>query len=236
MKRFYKEVTVAVAIAAAEGGYQVMLDGRAIRTVGGRPQIVPGAALAHALAAEWAEQGDEIDPARFVYRDMADLAIDVIATDRAGAVASLLPYAETDTLCYRGDEGEALHARQLTVWEPLLIAAEQRWDIHFTRISGILHQPQPAETLARLRAVLETQDNFALAALKTTASLAASLVIGLAALEPDADAKALWDIANLEEDWQAELWGKDGEAMALREKRQAIFAAAMRFAGLAGAG
>ena len=65
------------------------------------------------------------------------------------------------------------------------------------------------------------------------ASLAASLVIALAAIEPDADVALLWDAANLEEDWQAELWGKDAEAMERREKRAAAFAAAARFAGIA---
>jgi len=229
MKRFYK----TVAVDPAEGHWRVTLDRRGIRTAGGRPQIVPTRALAEALAAEWAAQGEEIDPAGFVLRDMADYAIDVVAHDRDTVVDTLLPYAETDTLCYRGDAGEALHCRQVAVWEPMLTAAEHRFDIHFERVSGVIHRPQPAETLARLRAVLAAQDAFALAALHTLASLAASLVIALAAIAPDADARALWDAANLEEDWQARLWGRDAEAEARRARRFSSFAAAMRFAELA---
>ena len=120
----------------------------------------------------------------------------------------------------------------MLVWEPLLAAAEARWDIHFERIEGIIHRAQPAATLARMQAVLEAQDAFALAALNTLASLAASLVIALAAIAPGADAEALWNAANLEEDWQAELWGKDAEAKALRARRFGEFAGAMGFAGL----
>lgn len=228
MKRFYREVTVA-----PEGdGWRVLLDGRGIRTPAKRAQTMPTRALAEALAAEWAGQGEEIDPAAFRFRDLADYAIDVVAANSAAVVAELLPYGETDTLCYRAEAGEALNDRQQEVWEPLLKAAENCWDIHFTRIDGILHQPQPEATLARLRAVLAAEDAFALAALKTLASLAASLVIGLAALSPNADLVALWDAANLEEDWQAELWGKDAEAEALRARRFATFAAAAKFAGL----
>ena len=96
-----------------------------------------------------------------------------------------------------------------------------------------MHRPQPAATLARMRTVLEAESDFALAGLQTLTSLAASLVIGLAALAPEADAEELWEAANLEEDWQAELWGKDGEAEARRERRLAAFVAAMRFAALA---
>jgi chaperone required for assembly of F1-ATPase len=229
MKRFYREV----AVAPAGDGWRVLLDGRGIKTANGRDQTVPSRALAEAMAAEWSGQGEEIDASAFILRDLADYAIDVVAPDREAAIRGLLPYAETDTLCYRGDAGEALHDRQLELWEPLLTAAEGRWDIHFNRVERIIHCPQPEQTLQRLHAVLAAEGDFSLAALTTLASLAASLVIGLAALAPDADASALWNAANLEEDWQAELWGKDAEAEARRERRFGTFTAAMRFARLA---
>lgn len=229
MKRFYREVTVVEAGA----GFGVMLDGRAIKTVSARPQVVPTRALAEAMACEWADQGDEIDAGRFLFRDMADYAIDVVAPDPAAAIASLLPYAATDTLCYRAEPDEPFAARQRLMWEPLLTDAEARLGVRFVRISGVMHKPQPPETLSQLRDELATLDAFALAALRNTAGLAASLVVGLAALDPQADIDALWDAANLEEDWQAELWGKDWEALELRAKRAAAFAAAARFAQLA---
>lgn len=229
MKRFYKTVTVA----PEAGGFRVMLDQRGIRTARGQPQVAPTEALAQALAAEWDAQGEEIDPQRFFFRDLADYAIDVVAADRGGVIRGLLPYADTDTLCYRAEPDEPLHARQLDVWEPLLAAAEHRWDVHFERIGGIIHRAQPPATLARMEAALAARSDFSLAAVQTLASLAASLVIALAATEPDADIEALWDAANLEEDWQAELWGKDAEAMERRERRLTAFALAARFARLA---
>mgnify|MGYP002832276079 FL=1 len=63
-------------------------------------------------------------------------------------------------------------------------------------------------------------------------SLAASLCIGLAALESDADGMALWAAANLEEDWQIEQWGEDEEAAERRANRLAAFLKAMEFAQL----
>ncbi|MDF8334531.1 ATP12 family chaperone protein [Novosphingobium cyanobacteriorum] len=229
MKRFYKLVSVGHEAA----GYRVLLDGRAVKTVGGRPQAVPTAALAEAMAAEWAGQGEAIDPSAFLFRDMADYAIDVVAPERARAIMELLPYGETDTLCYRAEPDEPLAGRQREVWEPLLVAAEARHAVRFVRVAGIMHRPQPAETLEALRAELERLDAFALAALRNTTSLAASLTLGLAAIEPGADVAALWNAANLEEDWQAELWGKDAEAMERRHRRGAAFHAAARFAALA---
>lgn len=229
MKRFYQNVSVA----AENGGWRVLLDGRGIKTVAGKPQLLPTRALAEALAEEWADQGEQLDPAAFILRDLADYAIDVVSQDRTDVIRSLVAFAGTDTLCYRAEPDEPLRERQEEVWEPLLHAAEHRWDVHFERIGGIMHRPQPAATLARMQAVLDAESDHAIAALNTLASLAASLVIALAALASDAQAETLWDAANLEEDWQVELWGKDYEAEALRERRLATFATAMRFARLA---
>lgn len=228
MKRFYKLATAA----PQEGGWSVLLDGRTIKTVGKRPQIVPTEALALAMAAEWNEQGEEIDTRLFVLRDLADYAIDAIAPNRAHLIKELVPYAETDTLCYRADEGEAFYDRQQEIWEPVLKAAESRYDVHFQRINGVMHQAQPQETIARLEGLLASFSNFELAALRMASSLAASLLLGLAALDPHNTASELWDIANLEEDWQVELWGKDEEAQALRQRRLEAFGVAMHFAHL----
>jgi chaperone required for assembly of F1-ATPase len=225
MKRFYREAT----LGEAPGGFAVHLDGRAVRTQGGRPQIVPTRALGEALVAEWADQGETIDTARFAFRDLADYAIDVIAPNPAAAIAALAAYAETDTLCYRAEPDEPIAERQRLVWEPLVTAAEARLAIRFVRVAGIMPRPQPPETVPTIAAHCATLDPFALSALRAMSSLAASLIVGLAALEPGADAAALWDAACLEEDWQAELWGKDAEAEARRALRRGQFLAAARF-------
>lgn len=234
MKRFYKEVTVAaVNEGAAPGHWRVELDGRAIRTAGGKPQTVPTRAMAEALAAEWAAQGEQIDARSLPLRDLTDFAIDAVASDREATVEGILPYADTDTLCYRADPDEALYKRQIAVWDPVLESLEGRLDVRFSRVSGIVHRPHPAKTLERLRAELSAQDIYRLAALKMLSSLAASLVIALEAIRPDADAENLWRAANLEEDWQVELWGEDAEATANRTARFEAFKLAMRMAALA---
>lgn len=230
MKRFWKDVSVD----SGESGFRVLLDGRPIRTQGGAPQVVPTHELAEALAQEWRAQGDEVDPARFPLRDLADHAIDRVAPDRAGAVARLLAYAETDTLCYRADPDEPLYRRQQELWEPLLSAAERRHGVRFEHASGVVHRPQPEATMARLREALEARDDFTLSALATLAPLAASLVVALAALEPGAEAESLFAAANAEQDWQAEQWGWDPLAQDMRAARLAVFGKAAEFARLVG--
>jgi chaperone required for assembly of F1-ATPase len=229
MKRFYKDV----GIEQAGEGWRIALDGRPIKTQGGAPQVVPSRALAEAMAGEWRAQGDEIDPKGFPLRDLADFAIDHVAPDRAAAAARLLPFAETDTLCYRADPDEPLYRRQQELWEPLVQATEAQDGVRIERTHGIVHRPQPPETLARLRETVEALDPFTLAACETTTRLAASLTIGLLAVEPYADAEALFAAANCEQDWQAELWGWEWHAEQDRSRRLKAFEQAVRFAELA---
>lgn len=229
MKRFYRIVTVD----QIDQGFAVRLDNRMIKTAAGGPQIVPNLALAKALAAEWEAQGEALNRTLFRFRDLADYALDIVRAERVTAVSKLLAFAETDTLCYRADPDEALYRRQQDVWEPLLTCFEAREGVGLERVSGIMHRSQPVKTLEKLRARLNALDDFILAGLHTASSLAASLSIGLSALEKEANADSLWAAANLEELWQAELWGQDGEAEARLAQRRAEFGNAVEFMRLA---
>jgi chaperone required for assembly of F1-ATPase len=231
IRRFYKDVT----LGEVPGGFQVLLDGRGIKTVGGAAQIVPTRALGETLAAEWARQGEKIDPASLPLRDLTDYAIDMVFPDPQPYAEGLLAYAETDTLCYRADPDEPLHTHQQAVWEPLLSAFEAAHAVTFTRVSGVLHRPQPPATLAVLRTRLVSLDPFVLAGVEAMAKLAASLVTALCVLDArhEEEPRALWQAACLEEEWQAELWGRDWEAEERRQRREADFLRAAGFVRLA---
>jgi chaperone required for assembly of F1-ATPase len=104
MKRFYRDAS----LGRDEHGFRVLLDGRAVKTQWWASASPADFGAGDALVAEWADQGEEIDTTRFAFRDMADHALDIVAADPAEAIAGLLPYADTDTLCYRAEPDEAL--------------------------------------------------------------------------------------------------------------------------------
>ena len=228
MKRFYQTASLQEAMT----GFQVVLDQRAVKTQGGKPQIVASKPLGEALAGEWEAQGETLDASAFPLRDMTDYALDMVPDTKGEIVEKLLRYADTDTLCYRAGPDEPLWQKQREIWDPLVDALEAREGIRLERVSGIVAKPHPPETIDTLRARLSAFDDFELAALEQLSSLAASLCIGLAALESDADGMALWAAANLEEDWQIEQWGEDEEAAERRANRLAAFLKAMEFAQL----
>ena len=77
-KRFYKDVSVA----EGEGGEHVIaLDGRPVRTPAKNPLSAPTLALAELIRAEWAAQGEFIDPATMPVTKLVNTAIDGVATD-----------------------------------------------------------------------------------------------------------------------------------------------------------
>jgi len=229
MKRFW----TTVAVEHIEDGYRITLDRKPIRTQGGQPQVLPNRTLADAMAEEWSRQGEKVAPDGFAFRDLADFAIDHVRPDREATIDKLMAYAETDTLCYRADADEPLYRRQLALWEPFVAAFEKRLAVRLERVSGVMHRPQPPETLARLREILEQKDDFTLSALSTLAPLAASLLIALTAIEPGWDIGGLFEAANCEQDWQAEQWGWDSLAERDRARKLAAFEAAAKFARLA---
>ncbi len=216
-KRFYQDV----AVAEVDGGYAVRLDGREVRTPAKAPLVLPSAALAEAVAAEWAAQGAQIAPATMPLTSLACTAIDRVAPERESAVAAIVDYAGSDLLCYRADRPAALADRQARLWQPLLDWAARDLDAPLRVTVGIRHEPQPEDALAALQRAVAGLDDLSLAALDCATRAAGSLIVALALHRGRLDAEAAFEAAELEASYQIELWGEDPEAT---RRRAAVLA------------
>lgn len=225
MKRFWKEVAVT-----SERG--IALDARPVRTPGRVPLILPTAALAEAVATEWRDVGDTVQPAAMPLTGLANAAIDRITPDPAAFAAGLAQYGESDLLYYRAETPAELVERQQAAWDPILAWARGRYDVHFVTATGILFLAQPEATVARLGEAVVAHDPFALAALSPLVTLTGSLILALAVAEGAVAPAEAWAAAHVDEDWQAEQWGKDQLATDRQTIRQIEFAAAIDFLAL----
>lgn len=232
MKRFWK----AVSVEPTDGAWEIRLDGCPVRTPGRVPLALPTQAMAKAIADEWRGVAEDIDPRAMPLTGLANAAIDRIAPDTLSFAAGLAKYGESDLLCYRSDHPVLLRERQDRLWDAPLDWARGRYDVHFEVVTGIVHHDQPAATLERVADAIAAQNPFALAALNQVVTITGSLVLALALAERAMGADAVWQAANLDEDWQIEQWGEDMFATQAREVRQADYEAAVRFLGLCGAG
>lgn len=225
MRRFWKEVL----LEQSTFGHAVRLDGRPVKTPKRNELALPTKKLADAVVAEWEAVEKAIDPARMPMTGFANAAIDHIGADRAGFVTAIAAYGETDLLCYRAGVGEPLAGRQAEIWDPWLDWARARYAVEFVIIEGIMHQPQPEATLAKLHAAVAARGTFELAAMAKLAHLSGSLIVTLALVERAGEADALWEAACLDELWQEELWGADHWAQKNRNDREREFLQAARF-------
>jgi chaperone required for assembly of F1-ATPase len=225
MRRFWKEVT----LEPSTFGHAVRLDGRPVKTPTRNELALPTKRLADAVATEWEAVEKTIDPAQMPMTGFANAAIDHVGADRDGFVTAIAAYGETDLLCYRAGADEPLGERQAEIWDPWLDWGRTRYDVSFVIVEGIMHQPQPELTLAKLRAAVAVRGTFELAAIAKLAHLSGSLVLTLALVERAGEADEVWNAACLDELWQEELWGADHWADKNRADRRAEFMAAVRF-------
>lgn len=223
-KRFYEEV----AVAAVDDGFTIRLDGREVRTPAKAPLVLPSAALAEAVAAEWAAQGERIAPATMPLMSLACTAIDRVAPNREAVVAALVDYAGSDLLCYRAERPEALADRQARLWQPLLDWAAGDLDAPLRVTAGLRHQPQPEDALAALGRAVAALDDLSLAAFDCATRAAGSLIVALALHRGRLVAETAFEAAELEASYQIELWGEDPEATRRRAAVLADLAAARR--------
>jgi chaperone required for assembly of F1-ATPase len=223
-KRFYQNVSVDGAPPVV----RVLLDGKPVRTPARRELVLPARALAEALAAEWAAQGERIDPATMPLTRLVNSALDGV-TGREDAVrAEIARYAAGDLLCYRAEAPTELVRRQAEAWDPVLEWTRTELGVQLATGQGIVPVSQPEAALAAIAGVLADLEALPLTAHHVITALTGSAVLALAHARGRLTAEEAWTAAHIDEDWQIGQWGEDAEAKARRARRWADMQAASR--------
>jgi chaperone required for assembly of F1-ATPase len=225
-KRFYRTADVA----EADGAFAVLLDGRPVRTPAKAPLRLPRRDFAETAAAEWAAQGERIDPATMPMTRLANSVVDGVAHRRDEVAADALRYAESDLLCYRAEAPERLVERQAAAWDPLLDWAEERFGARFLVADGIRFVKQDGESFTALRNFVLGLDPWPLAGLHQMTTIGGSLVVALAVADGRLDTETAFAVVTVDDAWSLETWGSDEEAEAKLAERRRDFAVAARVA------
>ena len=224
-KRFY----TTAGVGEVAGGYGLLLDGRGVKTPRKSPLVLPSRQLAEAIAAEWAAQGERIDPATMPLTRLANTTIDAVAAARAEVAADIVAFAGTDALCYRAETTDPVAEQEAPAWDPVLDWAAKTLGARFAVQQGIAHVAQPPAALAAIAKAVDAYDVWQLSALHVMTTLTGSAVLALAVAGRHLTVDAAWAIAHVDEDWQISRWGTDEEAQLRRAYRWAEMAAAARF-------
>jgi chaperone required for assembly of F1-ATPase len=211
-KRFYKTVTVA----PFESEFAVMLDGKPIRTPVGTV-LKASEKLAKAMADEWESQKETINPDFMPVTRIISIALDRVPQDRAALIDDIVRYANSDLLCYRGED--ALRAAQERLHDPVLVWAKGK-GITLQVTDGVMPVEQPIESLQAVRTLLESASDIELAALAMATPLLGSALLALSLWLKHLPVDQAIECARIDEDFQASHWGEDSEAKAQWLKRE----------------
>lgn len=209
-KRFYK----TAAAGPVEGGFAVLLDGRAPKSPGGARLVLPTLGLAELIAAEWERQGEYIALAEMAANRLANTTLDHVPKARAAVAQEVADYAGSDALCYLAEHPRALVEREQAAWRPWLDWAAKALGVHLQATHGIVHVTQRAADLVRVRDLAAELDDFSLAGLAFGAPLFGSSILAFAVQRGALSGEAAFDLSRLDQTFQEEMWGVDGEAAA----------------------
>lgn len=232
---------IRIGAAPVDGGVAITVNGKPALTPGKHPLVVPGAALAAAIADELAETPRRLtgkglsDPAAAPNFRIALGAIDLIAHNqdaRAQTVDDLAAYGETDLVCFRGASPESLVQAQEASFDPLLAWFASTFGASLNVTTGLRAVPQDRAALAAIRHAISACDDFTLSALAFATRAAGSIVIGLALINGAIDAEDAYRASVVDEAHQAERWGEDADAARSRAGKALDLAQAARFVEL----
>ena len=215
-KRFYKDVTVG----KTESGFELLLDGRPVKTPAKAKITVSTEATAKLLAAEWDAQKEVINPVLMPVTRLINTAIDGIALDMDAVHNDIIRFAGTDFLCYRAEGPSELVQLQTEKWDPVMTWAAKDIGARFILAGGVIHQEQPKAAIEAFDDRLARhKDPLKLACLHTITTLTGSAILALAFAEKHLSVDEVWTLAHVDEDWQISQWGGDLEAEDRRAKR-----------------
>lgn len=224
-KRFWK----SAAVVNEDAEFAIELDGRRVRTPAKAELRLPARPMAEAVAAEWLEQGDVVNPLSMPVTRSANAAIDKVRHQHREVADMLAAYGDADLLCYRAESPQELVDRQLEQWDPPLDWASDTLGVRLSVHHGVIHHPQAEEDMARLSERVHAMSDFQLAAFHDLVSLSGSLILGFAAALDWCEPEAIWTLSRLDELWQEEQWGPDEEAQAMARTKRDAFLHAKRF-------
>lgn len=216
IKRFYK----TAGVEPSENGWRVVLDGRPVRTPARAELALPTEALATAIVAEWADQGDFLDVASMHLTRLANVAIDRTRSVRGDMAAEVARYCETDLTCHLADHPLELREQQETAWKPIRDWAGPALGILLLPVTGIAAAPQPAASLQAAEAHCASLDDFRLTGLVFGCGLFGSALLALAVEQGEIEALDGFERAHVDETFQESQWGEDSEALAARQAKR----------------
>jgi len=210
VKKFYKNAS----IVKANGGWEVNLDQRKLKTPDGTLIKFPTESLAHAVALEWNCNEETVNLHKMPLTMLCYAASDVPLARTADVIAdSCLKYLVTDTILYHVDDPmslsymEDLAKLQATEWGPVLAWFNRRFNADVKHTYGFGKPHISEATYMTLRHHLKSYDQWCMIAFERMCNNLKSVILTLALLDRHISAVQAVQLSHLEQRFQVSKWG-----------------------------
>lgn len=99
--------------------YALYLDNNALKTPDKGELVLPNLAVAQKVLEEWEAQEKFVLPDKMPFTSLVCTAIDLVRPDPSVSIGRLIPYLETDTICFTGGDDEEFVKLQDEIWKPI---------------------------------------------------------------------------------------------------------------------
>nr|XP_008506382.1 PREDICTED: ATP synthase mitochondrial F1 complex assembly factor 2 isoform X2 [Equus przewalskii] len=203
-KRFYQNVS----ITQGEGGFEINLDHRKLKTPQAKLFTVPSEALAIAVATEWDSQQDTIKFYTMHLTTLCNTSLDnPTQRNKDQLIRAAVKFLDTDTICYRVEEPETLVELQKNEWDPVIEWAEKRYGVEIGSSTSIMGPSIPARTQEVLISHLASYNMWALQGIEFVVTQLKSMVLTLGLIDLRLTVEQAVLLSRLEEEYQIQKWG-----------------------------
>ncbi|KAG8542377.1 hypothetical protein GDO81_029909, partial [Engystomops pustulosus] len=203
-KKFYQNVS----IAQGEGGYEINLDHRKLKTPQGKLFTVPSEPLAIAVATEWDSQRDTIKFFTMHLTTLCNTALDnPTQRNKEQLIKSSLKFLDTDTVCYRVEEPPGLVELQTNEWDPVLKWAENRYDVVIGSSTSIMGPDIPDKTRDVFHRHLASYNSWSLLGIEFMITQLKSFILSMCLVDRFLTVQKAVLLSRLEEEYQIQHWG-----------------------------
>uniref|UniRef100_A0A2K5QTC2 ATP synthase mitochondrial F1 complex assembly factor 2 n=1 Tax=Cebus imitator TaxID=2715852 RepID=A0A2K5QTC2_CEBIM len=191
-----------------QGGFEINLDHRKLKTPQAKLFTVPSEALAIAVATEWDSQQDTIKYYTMHLTTLCNTSLDnPTQRNKDQLIRAAVKFLDTDTICYRVEEPETLVELQRNEWDPIIEWAEKRYGVEINSSTSIMGPSIPAKTREVLVSHLASYNTWALQGIEFVAAQLKSIVLTLGLIDLRLTVEQAVLLSRLEEEYQIQKWG-----------------------------
>ena len=215
MNKFWKKVTIK---KLESNSFQVMLDEKILKTPLKREFVLPNLKLAQEIVKEWDQDAKNINTDSMIFYSLMATSLDNVVDNKNSYVNDILNYIDTDLVCYRAENPKELVELQKEKWDPIILKIEKYINLKIQTFTGVIPSKQEKSVHIEIAKLINKLNIFEISVLHRITNILGSVFLSLCIFRNEISQNDAFYLSFLDELWQAENWGIEGNAANKRKE------------------